>query len=768
MSKAIESLASTTFAGKRFSRKQLVQIQQTVNTYPHLSRRELGLTLCEHLNWVTPGGVHRIQTCLSALEEMEAAGLFRLPKKQARAEKAKQQPIQWSNHTTPQPAIDGSLDQFTTISVEPVTEPDAILRFNEYIDRYHYLGYRRPIGNHLRYFIIGRDAGGDRLLGGLLFAFAVNTLECRDQWIGWNGKQREKHLPLVINNTRFLIFPWVRVNNLASKALSLVKNRVAKDWLTHHGLHPVLMETFVDTGRFTGTSYKAANWSHIGQSAGRKRSANRTEKNPKAVFVHPLYEDYRTILTQNRIWLKPTKRRARNTAAAEPPVLTEHDPFVGLWQRVIVLLSSVAGEFDAQWRQRRRAIDSLLLMLFIFRLVFSKNQQGYGTTTVELWAQCQSMGVPLPQPKPVAASAFCNARKKLDAAIFKTLNRRIIGTYEQTLEPYNWLGRRLFAVDGMKINLPRPLRHADYAMPSATSRYPQGMVSCLYQLKSQIPYDFELTPDMSERRLAQAHLKTLRPRDVVVYDRGYFSYAMLYAHQKQGVDVVFRLARRAGKVIDTFMDSSRTDAVVTIEVASTRRKEIREKHPDIEFLPLALRLIKYVIDGTTYTLGTTLLNSDVYRKEIFPDLYHARWGIEELYKISKHLVGVDDFHAHTERGVKQELFAHFVLLTLNRILANHTEAGLNANRKPQTKARHFQVNIKNALVTMARHPEHLFLRQTHLACEMLNTMIAAFGFCRQKTRPGRKYPRVSMKPVGKWRASNTQSATRTSLGTGAG
>ncbi len=163
-------------------------------------------------------------------------------------------------------------------------------------------------------------------------------------------------------------------------------------------------------------------------------------------------------------------------------------------------------------------------MLFIFRLVFSKNRQGYGTTIVELWAQCQCLGIPLPQAKPVAASAFCTARKKLDETVFKTLNRRIIAAYEQTSASYHWLGRRLFAVDGMKINLPRPLRHADYAMPSNTSHYPQGLVSCLYQLKSQIPHDFELAPHMSERRLAVAHLKALKPKDVVVYDRGYFSY----------------------------------------------------------------------------------------------------------------------------------------------------------------------------------------------------------------------------------------------------
>jgi len=670
--------------------------------------------------------------------------------------KAKQSALGWSDQTASQPAINGTLDQFTAIRVELVTTPDAIARFNEYIDRYHYLGYRRPIGNHLRYFILAQDAEGDRLLGCLLFAFAVNTLGCRDQWIGWNDKQREKHLPLAINNTRFLVFPWVQVKNLASKALALAANRVANDWLVHHGLHPVLMETFVDTGRFSGACYKAANWTLIGHSAGQKGSKNTQEKAPKAVFVYPLHNNYQTIMTQNRTWLKPTKQRPKGAArktADKPPKLTENDPFVALWQQVMVLLSSVADEFDAQWRQRRRVIDTLLLMLFIFRLVFSKNHQGYGTTIVELWSQCQHMGIPLPQSKPVAASAFCNARKKLDEAIFKTLNSRVITAYEKTAESYLWLGRRLFAVDGMKINLPRPLRHADYALPSNNAHYPQGLVSCLYQLKSQIPTDFDLASHLNERRMAQAHLKTLRPGDVVAYDRGYFSYAMLYAHKIRGVDVVFRLARHASKVIDTFMDSEKTDAIVTIEVARGRQKTVREKHPDIEFVPLSLRLITYMIDGKTYTLGTTLLDGDAFQQSEFPGLYHSRWGIEELYKISKHLVTVDDFHAHTERGVKQELFAHFVLLTLNRILTNRTEAGLNADRKPEAGAPYFQVNIKNVLVTMARHLEELFLQQAQFACRTLNTLIETLGFCRQKTRPGRSYPRVSMKPTGKWRAS---------------
>ena len=755
MSTAVDLLASTTFAARRFNRKQLVEIQQTVNNFPQLTLRELGHTICEHLNWVTPRGKYRIQACLNALAEMQGAGLFQLPEKQTR-KKTTQKPIPWSDSTAAQPVINCPLSQFTTITVELVTKTEEITRFNEYIDRHHYLGYRRPIGNHLRYFIIGRDAQGEHLLGCLLFAFAANNLECRDQWIGWNDKQREKHLPLVINNTRFLIFPWVQIKNLASKALSLATKQVANDWLEQHGLHPLLMETFVDTGRFTGASYKAANWLHIGHSLGKKGSKNVAQKNPKAVFVYPLHDDYQTILTQNRAWVKPVKKRKNQLAkqrAAAIPELTADDPFVVLWQRVIVLLSSVAEEFDAQWQQRRRIINSLLLMLFIFRLVFSKNKQGYSTTITELWAQCHSMGVALPQSNPAAASAFCNARKKLDAEIFKTLNRRVIAAYEQTPDSANWLGRRLFAVDGMKINLPRQLLRAGYAVPTKKANYPQGLVSCLYQLKSQIPYDFEMTSHMNERHMALAHLKTLKSGDVVVYDRGYYSYAMLYAHQNQGVDVVFRMKRGAGKNIDAFMESSKTETLVTIEIPPARQAAVLKENPTIKFKPLSLRLIKYTVDETTYTLGTTLLEKKAYPKAAFSDLYHARWGVEELYKISKQLVNVDDFHAHTERGVKQELFAHFVLLTLNRILANHAEAGLNANRSPAPGAPRFKVNLKNALVTMARHMEELLLKTSQLTYETLNTVIDALGFCRQKTRPGRKFPRVSMKPAGKWRTS---------------
>jgi hypothetical protein len=171
-------------------------------------------------------------------------------------------------------------------------------------------------------------------------------------------------------------------------------------------------------------------------------------------------------------------------------------------------------------------------------------------------------------------------------------------------------------------------------------------------------------------------------------------------------------------------------------------------------------LIKYVVLQTTYILGTTLIDDELYRTPAFADLYHARWGVEELYKISKVLIDVEDFHGQSARGVKQELFAHFVLITLNRIFATKVEAGFSDHDKlphESTDSREkFKVNMKNALVTLARNLEGLFMRQADLVKTTVNNIMDSLSRCRQKERPNRNYKRQSMKPIKKWRPSRSK------------
>lgn len=758
MNQTIVSLKSTTFAGRRFTRKQLLDIQQTVNSFPDLSHRELGLTICEHLNWETATGTHKIQTCLNALTEMQAVGLFSLPEKVKRA-KGTQKALVWTPRTEAQPSISGDLDLFTEIRLQKVTQEEDIALWNEYVDRHHYLSFRKPIGTHLRYFIVAQTkTGKEQLLGCLIFSFATRSLACRDEWIGWDKKAQQKRLHLVLNNNRFLIFPWVGVKNLASKVLSLVSRQIADDWMMHHGFRPVLMETFVDPEKYAGTCYQASNWECIGKTQGKPGSANCEAVSKKDVYVYPLTENCKTILINGQ---KPVKQD-KKAKVFTPSALTSDDPFIILWQHILHIVFDVALAFDKQWQVRHRLINTMLLMLFIFRLVFSKNKQGYGTTSVELWDQCRLMNIPLPQQKPIAASAFSAARKKLDASIFSTLNTRIIAAYEADLGEQYWLGHRVFAVDGTKINLPRQLLNKPYETPSDNAYYPQGLVSCLYQLKSKIPYDFELAAHYNERTLALSHLKTLRPNDLVIYDRGYFSYAMLYYHLQADVNAVFRLPRNSFKAIDDFFASDDTEHQVTLEIPTKRYKEIWSKYPNIVFKPLKLRLVKYTYDNTAYVLGTTLLKSKHYQIDALSDLYHSRWGIEELYKISKELIDVEDFHAQSDRGIKQELYAHFVLITINRIFASHTETQINRPDQSQigdeTDGEHspYKVNIKNSLITLARNIESLFLQQTQWVTKTINQLVDSINFCKQKERLGRKHERVSKKPTQKWHATKNK------------
>ena len=131
MSECIENLKSTTFGGKRFTRKQIASIQHTIDTFCALSRRELAHTICEHLRWYTPKGENRIQACLSVLDDLEELGIVSLPEKQASQKRGPQRKITWTSLTDEQAAVDDDLDQLVPISLQVVTHKEAIERWNE-------------------------------------------------------------------------------------------------------------------------------------------------------------------------------------------------------------------------------------------------------------------------------------------------------------------------------------------------------------------------------------------------------------------------------------------------------------------------------------------------------------------------------------------------------------------------------------------------------------------------------------------------------------
>jgi len=161
--------------------------------------------------------------------------------------------------------------------------------WKEYVERYHYLGYGVPVGPHIKYFV----THGSHLVACLAFAGAAWRVEARDRWIGWSKERRESDLRFIVNNTRFLIMPWIKAPNLASRVLALAARRLPEDWLLRYAYRPLLLETFVDIERHTGACYRAANWVLVGQTKGRGKMDRhfKADQPRKAVFVYPLAKD---------------------------------------------------------------------------------------------------------------------------------------------------------------------------------------------------------------------------------------------------------------------------------------------------------------------------------------------------------------------------------------------------------------------------------------------------------------------------------------------
>jgi hypothetical protein len=759
--KNISTLPKTTFSGRRFTRKQLEQVQETVEMFKNLSRKELALTICEHLDWETPNGKLKINSALTLLEKLESYDVVTLPAKQKYKAQVRHIPA-FVEHPEIIPVND-TLDAIGPISLQRITSKEDREEWKAYIQTYHYLGYKHPVGAHIGYFIVSETR--QQKLGCLLFsASAAWTLAPRDKMIGWDKKHRQKLLHLIISNNRFLIFPWVDVSNLASHILSLATKQIRDDWLNAHGYRPVLIETFVDTTKYSGTCYQAANWQYIGKTKGRGRSDSKHECKQaiKDIYIYPIESDWRDTLT-NCQSSSSLKKKYRNDVQLSNTRSVDND-FIVLWEKVITIINEIASQYDEQWQVRKRVINSMLIILLIFRLVCSKNTQSYGTTIDELWDNCAKLNLPLPQNGSIAPSSFCTARMKLDETAFKQINQKIITTYAQKYQKddtYKWLGHRIFAVDGSKINLPRKLLFSDYKLPSENANYPQGLLSCLYQVKSQMPFDFDLVSHANERICAQHHLHILEENDVVVYDRGYFSYTMLHHHFDSKIHAIFRLQKNSYTVIRDFFSSHDTDIVVTIYPSSNKRREIMLKNPNIEIVPIQIRLVKYQIKDNTYCLGTTLIDQNKYSNiQDFIDIYHSRWGVEELYKVSKHIFSIEDFHAKSERGVKQEIFAHFALITMNRIFANQADADLNRTNNPadqkspslKTQTNKIKTNFKNCIQIFSRSIEELLFLQSKMDTTIKRIYHFIIGRY-QKERPGRSYVRKSMKPQPKWQPS---------------
>jgi len=280
--------------GRKISGVEIAEIQALIEENPQWSRWRLSRALAQKWQWHAASGALKDMAARALLLKLQERGHIVLPER-------RQAPVVRGSRWNP--------DLFDSLPPEPITADFSWLQplqvhvvgpklphyhqFQRYLAQHHYLGYRGPVGENIGYLV---QSGTGVDLACLLFGAAAWQCAPRDQWIGWSAEQRTRGLPLIANNSRFLILPWIRVSHLATRVLSQIAHRIDADWQRRYH-HPVyLLESFVQQDRFQGTCYQAANWVHVGQTTGRTRQNHRHRDNAvhapvKDIYLYPLRSD---------------------------------------------------------------------------------------------------------------------------------------------------------------------------------------------------------------------------------------------------------------------------------------------------------------------------------------------------------------------------------------------------------------------------------------------------------------------------------------------
>jgi hypothetical protein len=283
-----------TYRNRSITPDDISFLQKVIADHYTEGRTAISREICQAWGWRQANGQLKDMVCRSLLLILERQQLISLPPRITCNNNSLRHLTAPPTIAVSQHPITDQVKKLSPIELRQVRRTPEERLFNSLVEQFHYLGYSQPVGEHLKYLALS----GDRLLACLAFSSAPYAISCRDSFIGWSPQARQRNRHLLAYNTRYLILPWVRVPHLASHLLALAARSIADDWqkLYHHRLY--WLETFVDTERFTGTCYRAANWTWLGLTSGRGKYNNSHQKltSIKAMYGYGLTRDFRQRL----------------------------------------------------------------------------------------------------------------------------------------------------------------------------------------------------------------------------------------------------------------------------------------------------------------------------------------------------------------------------------------------------------------------------------------------------------------------------------------
>jgi hypothetical protein len=281
--------------GRTIGEDDIIIINNLIKEHFHKGRKHISRQLAHHWKWYQPNGQTKDMACRYILLSLEKEGLIKLPPRlnSANNERRKIEKIELDKIPLTVP-LTGTVKNHPSLRLKHLISPEEHKLWNRIIHSYHYQGYQIIVGKFLKYMAYINDMP----VACLGWGSAAWSIEVRDNWIGWSKEIKDRNLCGIVNNTRFLILPWVKIKYLASYLLGMSVVRIRSDWEDRYS-HPIyLLETFVEQDKFQGTCYKAANWQYLGQTKGNAKRGNSHIHHGKVknIFAYPLCEDFRDKL----------------------------------------------------------------------------------------------------------------------------------------------------------------------------------------------------------------------------------------------------------------------------------------------------------------------------------------------------------------------------------------------------------------------------------------------------------------------------------------